>query len=472
MSDEAQYYSPIIQAMMHSATLAQQERERQGNQANQAAELKIRQQMADQAQKSLDYMHEHNVAQEQLETQKQALTKEQEHLRNKLDIGMALRQGVINPQAFQNQGAQQSNGQPVPGIMGQFDANGQPASPSGMVSLPGGENVPTASFSNPAEAEAQRVREAAGVAGAQKGAELSAAEPFAVSADERKRKAEQEKLVQEQASNMDQLRQRGADELQVAKIHGGYQQSVANIEGGYKMREIQLMHQLGAGDPAQTSTIANNLIDSIDNGQRAYSSLSADEKRVVDPIAASRGWTLPSNQAAHAKNLDQISSLDKLLDQYRDVINKYSRDSPTSGQDKGSRVTQGISTATGGMWAPTVPGSDLHAAMEGIASTAGKLTKTFEDQARTSDANIVRQIQGTFDPHNTMEQNMKNLNQKGDLLNGIASRTFAGMPPEQVNKILGDNKIKNLGGLQPPQQGTTITVTRDANGKFIPIGQQ
>ena len=440
----AEFYSPIIQAMIANAQDARQRQQNEVLAQQHKDEMALREKENDRFSKHLDTSEAQEQARIDSEEAVRTAARKHQLLLDKLDVAKNVQTGVVNAPTQAQQ--QQSSSSPID-PQGPQGSQGTPQ--NGPVNVAGIDFAP-GELSSPQQAAQQEATKVQQTSGATVTGQQTAMQPFLDKDATRSRETERLKLVQEAANALTLQTQKGQDEKDTARIHGAYLLSNQRLEGANKLKEISTMHQLGAGDPVAAQSQVSGLIDAIDNGQRGYNTLSPDEKRGVDAMVAARGWVLPTDQKAHNKNLDTIVSMDTMLDQYRDLINKYSRDSPSSNNDWQTSLTQKLADKTSGMIAPVIPGGDMAAALNGVKSTAGKLMTTFEDLKRGSDSNIIRQVIGTFDPHATMQQNMTNTNQKQGLLNGITQRTFAGMPPEQVNKILGDNHIKNFGGMQPP----------------------
>ena len=469
----AEFYSPIIQAMIHSA---QQQRELQQNQAlaeQHKQELALRQQQADRADKHLDFLEDQEKQKNASAASLQEAIKNNDLLNTRLNIGRAFREGILKAPT-------QAMSQQQPGAIGVNQAGG--TSPTSM-NLPGVGKIDTSQFSNPQEAATQEAAKLQQTAQATATGTGSGQEPFKIKEDARKAEEDRLKRIDEYNKAIDVQKARGADELTIENARGGYQKINTQLQGANRLKEIALQQQLGSDDPVSAQAITDQNIRDVQNGQRAYSTLSKQEKLAFDSTMSNRGWVTPTNQKDQSAKLDDIKQMDTMLSDYQNIISKYSRDSPPRGQDTGTKVTQGISKMTGGMWTPVIPGSDLSAKLDDVKSTAGKLVTQFEGVKRMTDAAAIRAVTGTFNPAYTVEQNMANYRQKAGLLNDTIQRTFAGMPPAQVTKILGDNKISNLGGLvdtgapiagsgtNPP---ATVRWGRDAQGNPIqlPAGNQ
>ena len=407
--NEQQYYNPIIQAMVSSAQLAQNKAEA-GEKAKQfVADNKIRQQLADQALQDI---------QQRGDYQKATLANEHERVKNLHDEFIlhsteAARQAIAQGVKPQDAG----NGQiTVPGIPGQFPAG----------SLPGPED----------EAKMLQQRNAAITAGQEEG-KVPAQKELALYNHSLQMQEDSQKLdnqLQLQAAN-------GANQEKLANIHGGYQTAVANMEGQYRLKGINLMHSLGmgegVGDNDTALSIVNNKIDGILNGNTAYSSLSKDEKRAVDAVAAQRKIQLPTDQKSYAKNLNNLGNLDNLFNDMEDAAKKYSQNSPGGGFIAKNRPTLG----------GILPQTDLQAKMDDLKSKVGAAATTFEETGRKNEAVIVRSLNGLMNPSSTMQQNLANIEAKRkDLNNTLVPQILTGIPDMEKNRILGNRLITNFGG--------------------------
>ncbi len=398
--NEEQYYSPIIQAMIHTATLqkqgAQQEIEKQKN----ADEKKLREQALKQAQQQIENAHEMNLKQSDLALQHLNLQQQQHNMQLELSRIQALKegQGVL------------ANAKPgtdltkiAPGLTN-FLQGGSQFQPQQSRQLPvelGGDQQQAQVPQEQPQADLSGLFDPQ-AAGRAKAAEVTAVgaaqEPFKIREEDR---ANNHKLEQLGV-------QKGYDES-ITKIRGEYANANARINGAYHLRGIQLMHQLGLDDGSgSTSSIAKSLLDGIYDGNIDYSKLTPDQKRVVTGYAQGTGElsSLPADGKTYKAKLDAVTGIQTMLAQYKDLAANFSRDS-FGAFDKGN---QNITLPLIGTLQRTAPGSDLESKIAAMKSSGGQLATFFDQQNRKSDAEIIRQVMGEFDPKATAKQNMNKIN--------------------------------------------------------------
>jgi hypothetical protein len=153
--DPSQFYSPIIQAMIHSAN---NNREMQQNAAlaeQRKQELALRQQEADRASKHLDFTEKSEQAKIDSEAEVRKAQQKHQLLTDKLDVGKAVREGILNAPSSLTPNAGAGAVQGISGNSGVPTLLSQPQSSGGQVA---GINFEPGELSNPAQAEAQRVQ--------------------------------------------------------------------------------------------------------------------------------------------------------------------------------------------------------------------------------------------------------------------------------------------------------------------------
>lgn len=430
MSNEAQYFNPIVAAIAHAQEMSRQkqmdaETIQQHALENRRLDLqqKTQQQLADLATKKADDEHELHLANIQHLADALAVQKNVMHTNLKQQMLENIQKGVAKPEAYQ------TPAQNVPDSVGLV----APGTAPGMINPGGGaSSIPISSVGTPEEAQQRML----GIEQAQqnmKDASMRKTEQFKSDLQEQKDKA-----------NFQRIQQQGADRL----------------------KGIEAVHGLVApGAETDALDIADNKINGILSGQTSYSSLSKDEKRVVDARAAQQKIILPTNQVQHSKNLGAVTSLDTLLGQAEDVIKKYSRDSPTQGDDFTTKMAKGIANLTGGVYSPNIQGSEAKSAIDQLQSSAGQLATTFDQNNRKNEAEILRSRKGIFDPAYTMKENLDRLDSKKAQLTPLIKQNFVGVPQDKVNDLFNQLGITHFNS-----QGPVPFVTPQ-NGMTLPKGQ-
>lgn len=429
MANESQYFAPIVQAYLEAtkgmqqnqnAQLERQQRQQQLDQEakQQDALLKQAQQKIDQEKQNQDELHD--VALQHLKiANRQAAEATFEHLTN-------LIKGGTSPQAAaQGLGGTSQRGN-FPGAMAQRDLLLPQTTPAEDTINLNGQQIPVSGLQTQAQAQEAALNQFKAQAGIQAGANAEATEPYKIAAEARATKAKKEEMAQQEQFQLAQ------DQANNDRVMG-----VARVNGQYHLQGIRMMHDLGLEDGSgAVSNLAKKLTDGIFNGTVDPSKLTPDQKKVVTAYASANGETIPTNKN-YATNLDNIGNLDVLLNQYKDLAQNYSKDSPGDTNTLGTRLAHG---QLGGL----IGTSDLNAKQDALKAQAGLLAKQFEGQARTSDANIVRQALGSFDPAATVEQNLGKLNTRYQDLNQIVKNTFPGISADRVNSVLTARGIQNL----------------------------
>lgn len=448
MANEEQYYNPIIGAYLKAKGMQQ---ETQQN----AARLKLEQQKQDaeeaarseamrQGNEKIKNEHEFQTAQLGLLTKAHELAQ----LKSRQDAGAWL-QSMAEHGAHPEVAAQLLGGTMVPGSGNtptpsmtdentgtQIPTGGVPAPPT-QVRLPGLDNpVDLSGLAGPQFQIEQAGRHAEAVS---KGTEAGKL-PATLEELHAKHLNDLDLHAQEHQQKLEQIAAEGGNQARLAGIHGEYSKSVQNIEGGYRLRGIQLMHSLGLDDGSGSNTaIGANLLDGVLSGKTPWSSLSKDSQRVVQTLATAEGTQIPTDKA-YPKSVDTIASMQTLMDQFRSLANNYSRD--TSGGNVAAKLTHGLMEGT-------VPGGDLDSKLKEMKSMGGQLASYFDQQNRKSDAEILRQVIGSFDPRATKAQNLDKLEGHIQQLQQTVRNTFTGINPDRVNKILGDRGVGDFGAFKP-----------------------
>lgn len=418
MANEQQYYNPIIQAMVQSVQ-AQQNQQRLDQemevQKQNVAASKLSGQQAQQAHDLAELSEKHHN-----EHENRMLDIQDSLMRATQQINAANRIKTIHDIIMH--GGTQQEVAPI---------------------VPEGSTVP-----NSQDLQASEIQRIQGQAQAQSAGQSQGA---LLAEQQLAEQAHQNRLnegLQNHAQRLLEIEKQGGNAMQLAKIHGSYQQSVASIEGANHLRGIALMHQLGIddGSGAQANQ-ARDIIDGVYDGNIDWSKLSADQKRAASAYATANGEMagLPTNTAAYSKKLETMGGLQSLVSQYRDLAQNYSVDSPGS-TGKGN---YNVSLGPLGTHGVVLPGSDLKSKLENVSASGGKLATFYDQQSRKSDAEILRQVSGWFDPSNTVAQNQQKVQANLGQLQDAVKSNFAGMKTDRINKILGDRGITDFGAFQP-----------------------
>lgn len=440
MANEAQYYSPIIQAMIESSHNAQhkEDREKQVQQFKDDLQLRQLQQKdqehrTDNEEKRIN--NEHDQWAETMEKvhlpQIQAALA-QNRIANLASARDALSKGM-DPSVFQHPGIKLP---PIPGLG--FGGGNAGQTPDDMLDIPGVGQVPKKGFRTAQEESDFINNQAAKGAGIKQMAIEQAGEQFKDADAVRSRESERLKQAGDLENRKTELGISSASAERLAKIRDQGETSRTLLNGANHLKGISLMHQLGQDDENGTQAgYAKQLTDSIFNGQSQYGALTADQKRLVTNYSAGTGESVPTNGKDYAEKLNKMGDMQNLINQYRDLATNYSSDSKNGGFK--ARMENG---QMGGL----VPKSDLNSKLDSMKASGGQLASFFDQQNRKSDAEILRQVTGAFDPKANTQQNLEKLNQHVQLLNGTARNTFVGMSPDRVNSVLDKRGIVDFGG--------------------------
>jgi hypothetical protein len=251
--------------------------------------------------------------------------------------------------------------------------------------------------------------------------------------------------------------------LLLEQARGNNNARTASIAGQYRVSAAQVRAKIaGAAEDEDDPDLAEGVF----SGKIPTNILSKSQKLSVSNIAAKTGYVIPDKKVSDT--LGNVTAIDALMNHYKDVIAKYSRDQP------GGTNLAGI---TGGLIGGVVPGGDVAGELDNLKAQGGRLATFFDQQNRKSDAEILRQVTGLFDPRLTKEQNMRNFNSHLSTFNGAIKGAFHGMPPEQADKILAGSGVTNFGGmsggdtvnLQAPD-GTIKPVPKNQVDHFVKLG--
>lgn len=429
MSNEAQYYHPIIQAMLARRQNEIEEERIQNAAKSDKAHLALEEQAGTRAQSELQHKHDYEDKMTDIQSQLLKLHTDAQHADELRKAGEAVRGGTLK-------------------------VDGLPRDDQGNINLPGVGSVNPNVFSNPSEAGDQAARNAGKVAGAQTTGQLQAAQPF----EEMKRNADfSNRLAEDKlnhAQRLDELAKQAGYSQDLERVRGGFQQATKSLEGANRLKEIQALHSLnlgdGTGDPVQLQDRASQMLDGILVGQRSYSSLSKDEKLAVDRLADSRHWTIPTDQKVHALSLNQAQSGQKVLDLAQDLANNNSVDQSGGGFKN---------VALNGQIPGIVPVSDLNRKKNALTAEVGNLTTTLDQAKRLNDPEVRRKLNGLFDASANKEQNLANIKSIQDLFNTQQGSPFRGLPNDEQNYISGKLGLTRIGGYGQPGQPTAPAPT-------------
>jgi hypothetical protein len=417
MAGEEQYINPIIQAMVHSANTQQQQEQLKQQQAQLKAQIaqhdierQLHEKGLEQSQQRLDWEKEHGLG--MLEAHK-AMTEAQVHMlqtENLLKMRQASLQHIDLSEALK------------PGA------------------LPGA-GIPTPLQAQ--QQEAQRIRsEAFAKSEGQSQGALGAQQALLT------QQGQQASDLAEKAhaAQMQIAIQHGQDELAATKVRGQYANSNANINGAYHLRGIAMLNSIGEGENGEK---AKQLTDGIYNGNIDFKALPQTDKRLVETYATGTGElkSLPQDHKDYSEKIDSLGRIQTLINQYRELANNFSRDSPGA-KAKGN---QNLNLPVIGTLHRTKPGSDLASAEDAMKASAGQLSSYFNKQNRPTDTSVIREVAGSFNAAATKDQNLEKLNKHIQQLQGTVKRTFGTMSPDRINKILGDKGITDFGAFGAAQ---------------------
>lgn len=433
MPDAGTYIHPIIQAMVDSANLKSKviSQQNQSDQAKEEADLR-RKQLAEVMKRAED---EHKINLQNLDLQRQHYDLQVKNAQHLMQHGILedIKSGVrpvetlpsapTIPTALNSQPGDPSQTvtpspasvQPTPNFS-QMPPPGPSSSQDGNVDV-GGQSMPRA-------AVAAIPDNANRIAGQRESAIATAKDAAATPNQDRR-----------DAANY----QRAMDLADKAQTRA---ESVAriNASASHDRGELGLLARIIAvnGGMAVDPDVATSKYNSILDGQTAYSSLSKAEKASVDKIAATRGTSLPTNQPAYSKKLDQLTGIQDLVDQYRDLAKNYSKDSPEANIIQKTPIINRLVDST------KIPGTDLKSKADALKAQGGALASYFDQQNRKSDAEILRQFSGLFDSKSTTAQNLDKIESHLQALRKSVKGNFAGMNQHDVEGILSNRGAHDL----------------------------
>jgi len=441
-SPQEEFTHPVIQAMQNAYEQIQKTKATKFNQDLETRKADLEQQAFQELQKQHDLGERHANEQHDINLQ----TLEMARRQHSLDQSKAIQEFIA------------SGGKAVPAPDLQFpdlmNALGK-VGPDLSIPQLGKQMIPNTDvtfdprgYSTPEEIQQRQIQGATQLEGARTTAQGQAEEPFKIAADKRN-----------QENRLKEIQLQGQNALTVENRRRQNEIELENMRGHFQLEAARIAHQHGNEAMAP---VFSNAFDSILNGQAGYSALPKDLKEGVSALAAAKGWQLPTNQKTYADNLTTASGVQNLINQYRDLAINDSRDSEGTGM-----LGKASAFLTGG---GALPGTDLRSKLDSMKANGGALASFFDKQNRKSDAEILRQVVGLFDPRATMKENLDKIEQhKSQLATGVRS-IFAGMPPEQVKYILNGHGLTDLGDFEPEDHKSTKgrTAIKLEDGTIIP----
>lgn len=313
MSDEAQYYNPIIQAMIANAQSRQagdqlkaQVQQHKDLMAHQGIQEDIEKQRVAQEQQRIEQEHEYHTS--TIENATKLLGAHLDQAKNEaLDRARQFVAQGGSPGAYQKP-ATQIPTQPDLGISGEVPGS---ATPPGMMDIPGYGRISAGTLKTKEQLEAEAVKHAGDVTTATH----AAAEPYKISEDERKfgNDKDLEELKTKAASALADKHIGSAE--RIAQLERGTQQSIANGHNATQLQMGQLQYGL-------TPEEGQGLVTSIFTGQQKPSLGNPVERRLVGNME-SQGFKLPGKDVDTLRN---IANIDPILDRFEAFANKL----PTS----------------------------------------------------------------------------------------------------------------------------------------------
>lgn len=440
MSDNVQeeYVHPVIAAMQNAYQQMQGAKKQQFDQALATKESDLRQAQFDELQKQHGLDEKHANEQHDINLGVLDMQRRQHALDNAKSV-----------QDFINSGGK-GNAAPdlnIPGLRTQL-----PPGPNGEISqpqqapnvslpqpnlrqIPGTDvNYDPSSFSSVDENQQRLLQNIIGQTTAQTTAQQTALQPFKTADEQR-----------QQAARLSEIDLQGRNANAVAATNHAREIELENLRGHFQLAAAGIAHQQGREDLAP---VYNGALNSIMDGQTSYSTLPKDIKEGVSKLAATKGWALPTNQKDYSTKLNAATGVQSLLDQYKELAINNSRDSPDTGL-----LGKASAFITGG---GAVPGTDLRSKIDALKANGGALASFFDQQNRKSDAEILRQVVGLFDPRATTQQNLDKIQQHIAPLNAAVRGVFAGFKPDQLNYVLGNRGLKDIGGYKVRQTGIKL----------------
>ena len=426
MANEAQYYSPIIQAMIATANRNQQANEFQqthelAQQQSKRADLesKVQQQRADQEEQRIEYEHEN--LQNTLANSTKLLSAHLDELRNQAlqSARNNIAQGV-SPTAYQRQGftVPVNGGIPIP------------ATPSDQMDIPGYGRVPVSSMPTQQQqadfARTQQIQTAKDIF-------EQVGKPQDVFKEQLKRDTESEKIDKENAAKLSEIHETGGITLRHAEIMAAAQKSDAALREGGANYRAKLNMGLDPNDPegAAVGMAASHLIEDAWMARTDPSKWTPGQKK----LAAASGESYP-NSSDYAKGINGLSDLQQFLIDARKFAENYSTDSPGGGYGKAFVGKFGNFT-------------DQSAAYKGLQERVGELARNLAPGMRMTQTELQNVLTGIVSTTQNRNNNMKNVDDTINQLRPKVDNLLSGASTDRANNILYKKGIVDFGGYQP-----------------------
>jgi len=440
MSNEAQYYNPIIQAMIASSQLQQgaagQKQQALRDKANEDA----RQKELDQAQQRLENEHDYQQSMVKNATDLLGAHIAQSKTEAMKNIGQMRSMGMDPSSMFP--------GQPITSPDG--TTNPQPS-----ISLPGLgiNNVPQNAFPTQEQATAHDAALTKARAFAQTSGEYSAMAPYTDAARNFTEKIKKEENDAQMARTLAQ----GANEERVTNIRNtGESANTAAREQGANYR-TQLTQ--GFGTDPDNAAIFDNAEEAIVNGEEDLGKLPKPVQKHALAIAAQKGDVLPTDFKGYSSALSSAASAQQLLNQARDMANKYSSDS--------SGYT-GVGAGLLNLGKGAVPGTDLKNAQDSLDAQVNTV-RTGLGVSRSSNPETERLFKGLYSPSNTKQQNLSKVEALAKSLNVPVQQLFPkNIPDSMKNRVLTNRGITDFGGYgsKTPTPSGPVDFVRNPDGSI------
>ncbi len=446
-SVQEEYIHPVIAAMQNAYSTIERTKALKFDQDLQNREEELRNAQFTELQKEHQRQEQHANEQHDINLEHLNLARRQSQLENTKAVQDLINSGVKPIQAPDINIPGQTND--LPGYQGPSVQLPQ----LGKSVIPGSDfQFDPKGFSTPEEQFNRQLGQQTAAITATTKAQQDALEPYKIKEDERTK-----------ANRLAEIALQGDNANKVATTNHAQQLELEKMRGQFQLQAALIAHRQGNVDNAP---LFQNALDGVLTGQTSYSALPKDIKEGVSSLAGAKGWQLPTNQKDYSKKIDTVSGVQELINQARELALHYSSDSPDTGV-----VKKAAAFATGG---GAVPGTDLYSKLQTFKANGGALASFFDQQNRKSDAEILRQTAGLFDPRATIAQNLQKLQDQQGPLNNATKGLFAGMKPEQINYILGTRGINDLGGFEtdkPVEQPPWLKIApkKSASGKDLNV---
>jgi hypothetical protein len=218
------------------------------------------------------------------------------------------------------------------------------------------------------------------------------------------------------AWDMDKLVQEGKNMATAHAIAGQYHLAGIRLENEILMSPQTV--QAGVGQVMHGGSLQD--IPNPKSKQAVENTISA----IKDPQTG-QNWITPSKDTF--KKVQALQEADNLLKKWRDFGNKWSTD---------------------GEMSPLRHPIDYASERDALISQAGSVAKLFEGSGtRITNVLIDAQKEGFFKPFQDRKGNNAAVDNHVDTINGQLKAAFAGMPPSEINYYLGENGVREFGGV-------------------------